>query len=138
MPLNPKTKFYTSPKAPIAVQIAFGLSILLLLATLVVVYCSWGGKLGIVPLYIFIGIWAVAPPVWFWFEYFSVYRKHGEVDTLELFKYGQDLSKAIWAGVLAGLIAFAASDAVKPSTNVAIERSSRVTADRSAAARPSE
>jgi hypothetical protein len=128
MPLDPKAKFYASAKAPIAVKIVFGLSILLLLATFVVVHCSWGGKLGKGLLYVFIGIWAVAPPVWFWCEYFFVYRAHGEQGTLELFKYGQDLSKAIWAAVLAGLIAFAASDAVKPSTNVASDCPCRVMA----------
>jgi hypothetical protein len=49
-----------------------------------------------------------------WFEYFAIYRHYGRNDTLDLFKYGQDISKPIWAGVLAGLIAFAASDVVKP------------------------
>ena len=79
MTLDPKTKFYTAPNAtPIAIRVAFVFSILLLLATFAVVYCSWGGQLGIVPLYLFIGFWAVGPPVWFWFEYFCVYRKYGE------------------------------------------------------------
>lgn len=58
-------------------------------------------------------LWAVLPPIWFWLEYFYVYRVYGLPDTLELFKYGQDVAKAIWAGVLTGLIAFAASDATK-------------------------
>jgi hypothetical protein len=130
MSLDPKTQTYPAPNAtPIAVQVAFVVSILLLIATFVVVYCSWGGQRSIVPLYTFIGFWAVGPPVWFWFEYFCVYRKHGDPDTLELFKYGQDVSKAIWAGVLAGLIAFAASDAVKPSTKGTIECPSVATAD---------
>src|SRR5262249_33318937 len=43
---------------------------------------------------------------------------YGQPDTLELFKYGQDVAKAIWAGVLAGLIAFAASDATKPAAQM--------------------
>ena len=141
MSLDPKAKFYAAPNAtPIAVPVALVFSILFLLATVAVVYCSWGGQVGIVPLYVFIGLWTVGPPVWFWFEYFCLYRKYGAPDTLELFKYGQDLSKAIWAGVLAGLIAFAASDAVKPSpsTKVTIEHPPGATADRSAAARPAK
>jgi hypothetical protein len=52
--------------------------------------------------------------VWFWYEYFFLYKAHGQNDTLELFKYGQDVGKAVWAGVVATLVALAASDVVKP------------------------
>lgn len=75
-------------------------------------WSTWHSK-DIFWLYIAVGFWAIGPPVWFWYEYFRIYRKYGLPDTLELFKHGQDVAKAIWAGVLAGLIAFAASDAVQ-------------------------
>jgi hypothetical protein len=42
-----------------------------------------------------IGAWAAGPPAWFWYEYYYVYREYGQPDTLELFKYGQDVSKGI-------------------------------------------
>ena len=115
MALDPKKEVYVlTNKSPWRiVRAAAVISIAALLLTLWVVYNSWNSP-NIFVLYITIGAWAVVPPAWFWYDYFYVYRKYGEPDTLELFKYGQDVSKAIWAGVLAALIAFAASDVVKP------------------------
>lgn len=49
------------------------------------------------------------------------YRAYGQPDTLDLFKYGQDVSKAIWAGVLAVLIAFAATGAGKSTTKCTLD-----------------
>ena len=43
----------------------------------------------------------------------TFYQKYGEPGTLEVFKYYQDVCKAIWAGVFAALVAFAASGAAK-------------------------
>lgn len=119
MPLDPKVAIYV-PGSPAkqCLRLMSGISIVAGLATLSVIVYSWfgwtwlGGRL--LPLYIAIGVWAIVPPVWFWCEYFFLYRASGEVDTLELFKYGQDVAKAIWAGVVAILIALAASDVVKP------------------------
>lgn len=115
MPIDPKSSCYSSSnKSPgHIIKAAALLSILSALATVWVVYDAWTSK-QVITLYIAIGLWAVVPPFWFWLEYFYVYRTYGLPDTLELFKYGQDVSKAIWAGVLAGLVAFAASNATKP------------------------
>ena len=60
------------------------------------------------------GFWLIAAPLWFWYEYFFLYREHGEPDSFELFKHGQQISAAIWAGFAACLVAFAASDYSKP------------------------
>ena len=49
--------------------------------------------------------WAVVPPAWFWVEYFWLYKKWGDHYQFERFKYGQGQSKAIWAGIVAALIA---------------------------------
>ena len=57
--------------------------------------------------------WAVISPAWFVSEYFFIYRKFGLPDTFELFKHGQQLSAAVWAGVLAALITLAASSRFK-------------------------
>ena len=47
-------------------------------------------------------IWAIVPPMYFWFEYYCLYAPN---DSLDKFKYGQEVSRNIWAGVLAALIA---------------------------------
>jgi Na+/melibiose symporter-like transporter len=114
--LDPKRHIYpaeqTLPRN--VLRAAFVIALIAIVATLLVVYLSWGTEDDRTALlYCTIGLWAIVPPLWFWFEYFWLYRRYGEPDTVELFKYGQDLSKAIWAGGLAALIAFAASDAVR-------------------------
>jgi hypothetical protein len=109
MPLDPKAPLYPSIGPRRVVHSVATAAVIAVLLTLFVVYRSWSSKDPFI-LYLTIGFWAVLPPFWFWCEYFFVYRVHGTPDTLELFKYGQDVAKAIWAGVLTGLIAFAASD----------------------------
>jgi hypothetical protein len=47
-------------------------------------------------------IWAIAPPMYFWYEYYWLYDP---ATSLDQFKYGQEVSRNIWAGVLAALIA---------------------------------
>lgn len=44
-------------------------------------------------------VWAIAPPVWFWIEYWWLFRAqdHSDGSALEYFKTGQDNSKAVWA-----------------------------------------
>src|SRR5881628_2752901 len=69
-------------------------------------------------LYITIAVWAIAPPVWFWLEYFTVYLRWGKRESFDLFKYGQQVAAGIWAGVLATLLAFAASGAIDPAKSV--------------------
>jgi hypothetical protein len=113
MPLDPKEPIYTNPAAGRIVRVVATLSIIGVLASIAIVWFVALTK-NVVCLYILIGAWAVFPPAWFWYEYYYVYRRWGKPDTMELFKHGQDVSKAIWAGVLAALIGFAASDESKP------------------------
>ncbi|OAI00589.1 hypothetical protein A1353_19290 [Methylomonas methanica] len=64
-------------------------------------------------------VWAVGAPVWFWYEYYFIYRANdgGLADSFDHFKHGQQTAIAIWAGLAASLGAFAASDFAKaPST----------------------
>ena len=64
-------------------------------------------------------IWAVGAPVWFWYEYYFIYRGDdgGMPDSFEYFKQGQQTAIAIWAGLSAALGAFAISDYSKPPSN---------------------
>lgn len=58
-------------------------------------------------------LWAVGAPAWFWYEYFFLYRIDGLPGTLELYKHGQQVSIAIWAGLAVSLGALASSDIFK-------------------------
>ena len=62
--------------------------------------------------------WTIGAPLWFWYEYFFVYRSErgGLPDSFEHFKQGQQAAIAIWAGLAAVLGAFAASDFSKASS----------------------
>ena len=54
--------------------------------------------------------WVLVPPVWFWFEYFFLYRydplilPNGDAKPdWDNFKYGQDLSAKIWLALVTAL-----------------------------------
>lgn len=64
----------------------------------------------VLPLILLTAFWAVTPPIWFWYCYFGVYRNYGRPGTFELYKYGQQVSAAIWAGGLLLLAATLSSD----------------------------
>jgi hypothetical protein len=61
-------------------------------------------------------VWLIGAPLWFWWEYFFIYRSTdgGQNDSFEYFKHGQQVAGAIWAGLAAALGAFTASDYTKP------------------------
>jgi len=61
-------------------------------------------------------VWGVGGPMWFFIEYFFFYRKAGLVDTWDLFKQGQQVSAAIWAGLSVSFAALGSSDLAKPDT----------------------
>ena len=58
-------------------------------------------------------MWAVGPPIWFFVEYYLFYRKAAAAGSWELFKHGQQLAIAVWAGVAATLYAIGTSDIAK-------------------------
>lgn len=43
--------------------------------------------------------WVFAPPLWFSFEYFQLYKPCGQPGTFEAFKYGQELAHRLWVGI---------------------------------------
>jgi hypothetical protein len=51
--------------------------------------------------------WVVTPPIWFSFEYFSLYKRKGQEGTFEAFKYGQELASRAWLGIAAVLTVIA-------------------------------
>jgi hypothetical protein len=63
-------------------------------------------------------LWTVLPPIWFWFEFFFLYQTSGEKDGFEAFKYGQQVSIAIWAAVTLSLVAIATSEHFKGKVDV--------------------
>jgi hypothetical protein len=46
-------------------------------------------------------VWAVLPPIWFWFEHWFLYSPYGDKEAFAQFRHSQQLSAAIWAGILA-------------------------------------
>jgi hypothetical protein len=91
-------------------------SILAGIATLAFVYFVWSrgpGPEHIYEIYMLAAAWAIGPAVWFWYEYFFVYRQHGDAAAFDEFKHGQQTAIAIWAGVTLSLAAFASSDHFK-------------------------
>lgn len=51
-----------------------------------------------------IAFWTIGPPLWFWLEYFWLFKCYGDPTMLEEFKHGQHVSTSIWAGVIAFMI----------------------------------
>jgi hypothetical protein len=59
-----------------------------------------------------LGFWLIVPPIYFWFDYFVLWRWENIQSpplglTLEQFKHGQDLSRNLWLALvtlLAGLV----------------------------------
>lgn len=63
----------------------------------------------------FAALWAVGTPIWFFYEYFWLYREAAAPNSWEIFKYGQQLGVAIWAGLTVSLYALGSSDLAKPT-----------------------
>jgi hypothetical protein len=51
-------------------------------------------------IYPWLTFWVIVTPVWFWFEYFVIFRKYGDSTAFDSFKHGQQLSLAIWAALV--------------------------------------
>ena len=115
---NPHPKIYST--RPTVVLVAAWLAIVLLAVTVAVAVCAWNSK-DPTFLYILGAIWAVAPPVWFWYEYFYVYRSSGDPSGFEQFKYGQQVAIAIWAGVALTLFGYVSSERFKPAKETAVQ-----------------
>jgi hypothetical protein len=111
MPLPPSPYPPTS-KVRWVVSLVGLISVSLLAWTICLALGAW--RSGTVEtIYILAVLWAVLPPIWFWFEYFFLYQRYGEKDGFEAFKYGQQISVAIWAAVTLSLAALASSEHFK-------------------------
>jgi len=56
---------------------------------------------------IVLGAWTLLPPIWFWYEYFFLFRDafpKANSDELDQFKYGQDFSSKIWLAAVSVLL----------------------------------
>jgi hypothetical protein len=74
--------------------------------------CFWGfgqgfdpHKLSKIAQAILLGLWVLAPPIWFWYEYFFLYSTYtapsgAAKPLLEEFKHGQDQSAKIWLALV--------------------------------------
>jgi hypothetical protein len=97
-------------------------SILALLYSYKVAYCAWLAH-DLDSMALLLAGWAFVPPAWFWIEYFWIYRnpKNGDPAAFESFKYGQQLSIGIWAGLALALAAAVASEHFKtPATKESV------------------
>jgi hypothetical protein len=57
---------------------------------------------------IVLGVWIIVPPVWFWYEYFYLFKRTKDFkqpQDFERFKYGQEQSAKIWLALVTVLIA---------------------------------
>jgi len=62
-------------------------------------WCRWLPKL-------ILAGWLIGPPVWFWFDYFFIFKQYGDFkEHFEHFKYGQEVCAKVWAGVTVFLYA---------------------------------
>jgi len=51
--------------------------------------------------------WTLVPPIWFWFEYFFIYRppiNAAPRNDFDSFKYAQEISSKIWISVVSALL----------------------------------
>jgi len=44
--------------------------------------------------------WVIAPPSWFFVEYYFVFNRKEDPNSLERFKVGQDVAQKFWAALL--------------------------------------
>ena len=96
---------HSNPQARKLVQTVGSISAALLLFTLSLLFIGvWRDRPVCfnLPLQLLGVVWAIFPPLWFWFEYFFLWDRA----QLEHFKHGQALSGAIWLGTLALIAAY--------------------------------
>jgi len=110
-----KKNFWKDENATKKVYIVGTIGALFLLVTFLfcaftIIYCELSKYL-----FIFHILWSIIPPIWFWYEFFHLYREYGEDETFEYFKYAQQLSIAIWVGILASLSFLLSSNYFKES-----------------------
>lgn len=91
-----------------------------LLAVITIIFaCVAWYHMKVTYLYVSAANWVLAPPLWFWFEYFYIYKTFGKRSNFDQFKHGQQVSASIWAGLVICLFALSSSDRFKnPSSEI--------------------
>ena len=117
---DPTLPLYVSPpKSEWVVTVAGVLGVLVTLATIVVAIAvatpKFKADYSQAVVLSLAAAWAIGAPMWFFAEYFFMYRNAGAPDTWDQFKHGQQVSAAVWAGLTAALTVFGTSDYVKVS-----------------------
>jgi hypothetical protein len=49
---------------------------------------------------VFLVTWIVGPPLWFWYEFFYLYKRTKNSEDWDRFKHGQDQSAKIWLALV--------------------------------------
>jgi hypothetical protein len=71
------------------------------------------GRLAGTPTMLHLAFWTLAPPVWFFFEWFVWFDNHESAAAVASLRVAQDLSSRFWAAVLAVMLAYRLGDIVK-------------------------
>jgi hypothetical protein len=103
---------YKDTSAAERVSLVAGIAAFLTLASIVVaVFAIWSKPPWAQNLVLAMAaLWGVGGPMWFFYEYFFIYRKFGALDSWEQFKHGQHVSGAIWIALTATLTVIGTSD----------------------------
>jgi hypothetical protein len=108
-----KTQFKIATAGKLGVALTF-LTILGGIAVIAIVACSNGPNKWAQPAVLALAAaWGICGPMWFFYEYFFIYRAKGAADSWELFKHGQQLSATVWVALTATLTAVGTSDFIK-------------------------
>lgn len=86
------------------------------IVSLCLAYIAWRGK-HVEIIYLCLMFWTIVPPIWFWGEYFVVYRRFGDPTAFDSFKHGQQVSLAIWAALAFSLNGLAGAEHFKEKEN---------------------
>ncbi|HEX7158675.1 MAG TPA: hypothetical protein VF214_06660 [Edaphobacter sp.] len=68
-----------------------------------------------------LGIWVIAPPIWFWYEYFFLYPDTNITPkpSLDEFKHGQEQASKIWLALVTLLLGlYFGKDLVRETSSV--------------------
>lgn len=78
-------------------------------------------------IYPWLTFWIIVTPVWFWFEYFFIFRRYGDHTAFDSFKHGQQLSLAIWAALVFFLNGLVGADHFTEATKTATSCDVKIT-----------
>lgn len=116
MPVAKPPKFWWYPEGtpPLVKNMTVGGGLVALVTLVLCLVAVW--KKGVLPLlYVLAAVWAIGPPLWFWYEYHGILvgRTDFDSDKFDGYKYGVDLGSKVWAAVYAFLALYLASEYLK-------------------------